>query len=49
MYKTKIEDRRLSLCDEYGTIGKNTANMWENYNNLVGGFGVYQKRLYIIP
>ena len=48
MSKPKMDDR----CSEYGTIRKKTEKLPDNPVNIldfVGAFGVYQKRLYIIP
>ena len=55
--KKSIQDNMTNLrtnviLPEEGDVTEKTSNILDYYGNvldLVGGFGVYQKRLYIIP
>ena len=44
MLKAGTED----VSQENGTIRQNSSNILDNTGNLLGGFGFYQKRLYLI-
>ena len=45
MSKTKAN----GILSEEGKVSSNVSDNFGNVLDFVGGFGVYQKRLYIIP
>ena len=45
MSKTKAN----GILSEEGKVSANVSDNFSNVLDFVGGFGVYQKRLYIIP